>query len=347
MAQMTYLEAIWSAIREEMRRDSHVFVMGQDVKFAANGEPYREFGGARIRDTPICESGFIGTGIGAALTGMRPLVELGCSTFLYSAMDQVVNQAAKSRYMFGGQANIPLVIRAPVAYMASAAAHHSDRPWGLFAQAPGLKIIVPATPYDAKGLLKSAIRDGNPVICFEDIALWSRRGDVPEHDYSVPIGVADIKRTGCDLTIVALAAAVHHALAAAEKLETEGLSAEVIDLRSVVPLDRQTILQSVSKTGRLIVVDAGPRTCGVASEVAATVAESAFEQLKRPIVRLTAPDVPVPFSPDLERLLYPTSDRIISAALHQCQRQGELTPEYKTQGPTSSTQREHDVSTLR
>lgn len=319
MATMTYMEAIRSAICQEMRSDPRVFVMGQDVEtFFLDADARREFSSERIRNTPISEAGFIGAGIGAALTGMRPVVEVGCSTFLYSAMDQIINQAAKSRYMFGGQASVSLVIRAPVLYGISSAAHHSDRPWGLFAQAPGLKIIVPATPYDAKGLLKSAIRDGNPVLCFEDTGLGAHRGEVPEGDYTVPIGVADIKRVGSDVTIVALAAAVHRSLEAAQKLENEGISVEVVDLRTVVPLDRRTILDSVAKTGRLIVVDPAAGTCSVAAEVAAIVAENAFERLKRPILRLTAPDIPVPFSPELERLMYPTVERIVSAARRQC-----------------------------
>jgi acetoin:2,6-dichlorophenolindophenol oxidoreductase subunit beta len=236
-------------------------------------------------------------------------------------MDQVVNQAAKNRYMFGGQAHVPLVIRAPVFYGISLAAHHSDRPWGLFAQAPGLKIIVPTTPYDAKGLLKSAIRDGNPVLCFEDFSLYAQLGEVPDNDYTVPIGVANIRRAGSDLTIVAVAAAGQSSLAAAERLDQEGVSVEVIDVRTVVPMDRETIVESVSKTGRLIVVDPAPRTCGVAAEIAATVAEGAFGRLKGPIIRLTAPDIPVPFSPDLERLMFPSEDAIVVAVrrqLHLC-----------------------------
>jgi len=314
---MTYMEAVWAAIHEEMRSNPRVLIMGQDIELDAEAARI-EFGTDRVRSTPISETGFIGAGIGAALTGMRPIIELGASTFLYSAMDQVVNQAAKSRYMFGGQASVSLVIRAPVLYGISAAAHHSDRPWGLFAQAPGLKIIVPATPYDAKGLLKSAINDGNPVLCFEDVNLFSRVGEVPAGEYRVPIGVAEVKRSGTDVTIVALAAAVHHSLEAAGKLEAEGISAEVIDLRTVVPLDRITILKSVAKTNRLIVVDPAPGNCGVAAEVIATVATKAFECLRSSPVRLTAPDVPVPFCGDLERLLYPGVDEIVAAARQQC-----------------------------
>lgn len=321
MSEMSYLEAVWSAIAEEMRADPRVFVMGQDIDlFLAGGALAREFGPQRVRCTPISEAGFIGAGIGAALTGMRPVVELGSSTFLYSAMDQVVNQAAKNRYMFGGQAKVPLVIRAPVLYGGSSAAHHSDRPWGLFAQAPGLKIVVPTTPYEAKGLLKSAIRDENPVLCFEDASLWGRQGAVPEHDYTIALGVADIKRYGSDVTIVALAAAVHHSLIAAQELEKQGISVEVIDVRTVVPLDRHTIFESVAKTGRLLVVDPAPGMCSVAAEIAASVAENIWENLRAPIVRLTAPDVPVPFSPYLEPLLYPSAERIIVAVSRQLDR---------------------------
>lgn len=313
MVQLTYAEAMRTAICDEMRADARVFVMGQDIQILSHANTMREFGTERIRNTPISEAGFVGAGIGAALTGMRPVVELGCSTFLYSAMDQVVNQAAKSRYMFGGQASIPLVIRAPVLYNVSAAAHHSDRPWGLFAHAPGLKIIVPATPYDAKGMLTSAIRDENTVLCFEDVSLLGMRAEVPTDSYTVPIGIADVKRTGSDVTVVTLAAAVHHSLEAAQKLESEGVSVEVIDLRTVVPLDWETLIESVAKTGRLIAVDPAPRMCGVAAEVVALVCEKAFNRLKCPVVRLTAPDVPVPFAPELERLLYPTAVAITSA----------------------------------
>jgi acetoin:2,6-dichlorophenolindophenol oxidoreductase subunit beta len=320
VSQITYREAAKQAIVEEMRRDPRVFVMGQDVQSGGYADTMQEFGAERVRNTPICETGFYGAGIGAALTGMRPVIEAAFSTFFYSAMDQIANQAAKSRYMFGGQASVPLVIRAFVSYGIGSAAHHSDRPWGLFAQIPGLKIIVPSTARDAKGLLRSAIRDGNPVLCFDDFMLLGSRGEVPDDDYSVPLGLADIKRTGSDVTVVALAAAVHHALTAAETLEAEGVSVEVVDIRTVVPLDRQTILDSVAKTGRLIAVDAAPGMCSVASEVAATVAEHAFAHLKAPVMRLTAPNVPVPFSPSLERLMYPTAEQIVAAVRRLCSR---------------------------
>lgn len=318
MPQITYREAAKQAIVEEMRRDPRVFIMGQDVQTGLYADVVKELGPDRIRNTPISESGFYGAGIGAALTGMRPVIEAAFSTFCYSAMDQIANQAAKSRYMFGGQASVPIVIRALAAYSVALAAHHSDRPWGLFAQVPGLKIIVPSTPRDAKGLLTSAIRDENPILCFDDITLLGLLGEVPEGEYVVPLGVADIKRAGSDLTIVALAASVHHSLAAAEILEGDGLSVEVLDLRTIAPMDKQMIIDCVAKTGRLLVVDPAPRACGVSSEVAATVAEHAFDSLKAPIVRLTAPDVPVPFSPDLERLMYPTTQSIAAAARDLC-----------------------------
>lgn len=319
MAEITYLEAVMQAIREEMQENPRVFVMGQDVRSGIFGDfGMNQFGRERVRDTPVSEAGFFGAGIGAALTGMRPVIEAAFSTFLYSAMDQIVNQAAKSRYMFGGQASVPIVIRALVAYGVSMAAHHSDRPWALFAQVPGLKIIVPSTPYDAKGLLKSAIRDGNPVLCFEDMTLRNLPGEVPDREYTIPLGLADIKSPGSDLTIVAVAAAVQHSLKAASLLKEDGISAEVVDVRTIVPLDRRTILESVTKTGRMLVVDPAPRTCSVASEVAATVAESAFNCLKGPIVRLTAPDIPVPFSYELEQLMYPTAETIATAARELC-----------------------------
>ena len=319
MTWLTTVEAIWDVIRTEMRRDSRVMVMGQDVELDA-ADVKKEFGARRVRSTPISECGFIGAGIGAALTGLRPVVELGCSTFLYSAMDQVVNQAAKSRYMFGGQANVPVVIRVPVLYGMSLAAHHSDRPWGLFAQSPGLKIIIPSTPRDAKGLFTSALRDGNPVLCFEDANLSELREDVPEEDFMIRLGAADVKRQGVDVTIVALAASVHQSLAAATQLEKERIGAEVIDLRTVVPLDRETVLTSIRKTGRLIVVDPAPATCGVAAEVAALAAEHAFSSLKAPVCRITAPQIPVPFSPELERLIYPSEGGIVAAARELCRR---------------------------
>jgi pyruvate/2-oxoglutarate/acetoin dehydrogenase E1 component len=317
--QRTYLQATAQAVRDAMRADPRVFVMGEDVQSGIYGDyGHREFGTERVRNTPISEAAFFGAGIGAALTGMRPVIEATASTFLYMAMDQIVNQAAKIRYMTGGQARVPLVIRSTVLYAVGGAAHHSDRAWAMFAQCPGLRIVVPSTPYDAKGLMTAAIRDDNPVLWFDDTNLWGRRGDVPDEDYVVPLGKADIKRAGTDLTIVALAGAVQQSLLAAQQLEAERISVEVIDLRTVAPLDRETVLESVAKTGRLLAVDLAPGTCSVASEIAATVAEQAFDRLRAPVKRLTAPDVPVPFSPALEQLMYPTAQRIVEAARIVC-----------------------------
>lgn len=315
MSTMNFLAAIASTVRDEMRRDPRVFAMGEDMQSGLYGDfGLAEFGPERVRNTPISEAGFIGAAMGAALTGMRPFVDASASTFLYPAMDQIVNQIAKSRYMFGGQGSIPLVIRSTVLYGKAAAAHHSDRPWGMFAQVPGLKIVVPTTPADAKGLLTASIRDDNPVLWMEDAVFWGRRDEVPDGEHVVPLGVANVRREGVDVTIVGIAGAVSLALDAAAILETEGISAEVIDPRTIVPFDWETVLASVDKTRRLVVVDPAPGTCSVASEIAATVGERAFGTLLAPVVRLTAPDIPVPFSPELEKLVYPTVDDIVAAA---------------------------------
>lgn len=318
MQVVTYAEAAKQAIVEEMRADPRVFVMGQDIQNNLYASVLEELGRDRIRNTPISETGFYGAGIGAALTGMRPVIEGAFSPFLYSAMDQIANQAAKSRYMFGGQASVPIVMRSVVSYTVGSAAHHSDRPWAIFAQVPGLKVIVPSSAREVKGLLTAAIRDGNPVLCLDDSTLMGVQGEVPHGEYTIPLGKADIKRPGSDLTLVALAASVHHSQSAAEILANDGISVEVIDIRTVSPLDRATIVQSVKKTARVIVVDPAPGTCSVASEVAASVAESAFEYLQAAPLRLTAPDVPVPFSPALEGLMYPTVEKIVAAARSLC-----------------------------
>jgi TPP-dependent pyruvate/acetoin dehydrogenase alpha subunit/pyruvate/2-oxoglutarate/acetoin dehydrogenase E1 component len=310
--QMTYLEATMQTIGDEMRRDPTVFVMGEDVREGLYGSiAIEEFADDRIRDTPISEAGFVGAGVGAALTGLRPVIQMGVSTFLYSAMDQVINQAAKLRYMSGGQASVPLVLLAPVMYRGSIAAHHSDRPYALFANSPGLKIAAPSTPYDMKGLMAAAIRADDPVIVFADTTLWGTRGQVPEGDYTIPFGLADVKREGTDVTLVAIAGAVGLCLSAADKLEEDGVSVEVVDPRSLVPLDYETITGSVAKTGRLVVVDAAPRTCGFAGEIVATVAERC-ELLASP-ARVTGADVPTPFSPPLERFTLPDAERVVAA----------------------------------
>jgi pyruvate dehydrogenase E1 component beta subunit len=313
---LTYLQAIAEAGAEEMRRDPAVFVMGEDIRtglFGATAGFLEEFGPERVRNTPISEAGFVGAAIGAAMTGMRPIVDMSVSVFLYVAMDQVVSQAAKNTYLFGGQATIPLVIRSALFYGGSNAAHHSDRPYPMFMNVPGLKIIVPSTPYDAKGLLKAAIRDDDPVMCFEDCTVWHAKGPVPEDDYVIPFGQADVKRPGDDVTVVAVAGSVRHAIAAAEQLEPEGISVEVVDPRTLVPLDWESILSSVTKTGRLVVADPAHTTCSAASEISAIVAEHAFDHLRAPILRVTTPDVQIPFSPSLERPLYPNSGKIAVA----------------------------------
>ena len=317
MHTVTYLEAINEALIEEMERNERVFVMGEDVSWNLMGVTkglFERFGRERVRDTPISEAGFVGAGAGAAMVGMRPVVHMLIAPFVYVAFDQIVSIIAKSTYLYGGQAKMPITLMAPMLYGRGNAAQHSDRPYSTLMSIPGLKLIAPATPHDAKGMLKAAIRDDDPVISFEDGNLWTQRGDVPDDDYLVPLGVADVKREGDDVTVVALAGAVAHALSAAEELDAEGISAEVIDLRSIVPLDRDTVLTSVDKTGRLVVADPAHEMGSVASEVAAIVAQEGFWSLQAPITRVTTPHTHIPFSVDLERPLYPSADRIASAA---------------------------------
>ncbi|MDT5369092.1 MAG: acetoin:2,6-dichlorophenolindophenol oxidoreductase subunit beta [Mycobacterium sp.] len=315
MTKMNYLAALVGGIVEEMRRDELVFAMGQDIRSGTYGPfPIDEFSPGRIRDLPISEAANLGSAIGAALTGMRPVIDITNANFLYSAMDQIVNQAAKIRYMFGGQASVPVVIRSQLFYVGSKAAHHGDRPYPAFMNVPGLKIIAPSTPADAKGLITAAIRDPDPVLSFEDGNLWGTREDVPDGEYVVPLGVADVKRPGSDVTIVGVANGVRLALAAARELEKDGISAEVVDPRTLVPFDWETVFNSVGRTGRLVVVDPACRTCGAASEIVASVLENCFENLTSAPIRVTAADVPMPFSPELEREVLPSRDRVIAAA---------------------------------
>jgi pyruvate dehydrogenase E1 component beta subunit len=255
--------------------------------------------------------------VGAAMTGLRPIVDFTIASFVYMAMDQLVNQAAKVSYMSGGQTTVPAVFRASMWHNGSNAAHHSDRPYPMFMNVPGLKIVVPATPRDMKGLLKAAIRDDEPVLVFEDSNLWFQTGPIPEGDYSIPLGVADVKREGRDVTVVAVGATVGHALEAADELIADGVSLEVIDPRSLVPLDKQTILDSVAKTGRLVIVDLANKTAGAAAEIAALVAEEGFRSLRGPICRVTTPDVHIPFSPPMEKPLYPNKEKIVAAVRRQ------------------------------
>jgi pyruvate/2-oxoglutarate/acetoin dehydrogenase E1 component len=318
MARINYLAAIARAQREALEEDPRVIVMGEDIRANVYGTSpnfLADFGPDRVRNMPISEAGFTGIAIGAAMTGLRPIVDYSYTTFMYLAMDQIVNQAAKNRYMFGGQASIPIVLRAAMWYGASSAAHHSDRPYAMYMNVPGLNIVVPSGAYAAKGLLTAAIRCNDPVLVFEDATLWSSKEEVPDEPYEIPLGQANIVKEGSDITIVAIAGAVRLAKSAVASLEDQGVSAELIDPQSLIPLDLETIVASVRKTGRLLIVDPANRTCGAASEIAASAGEAAFSSLRSPIRRLTTPDVHIPFSPAMEKPLYPTADRIIDAAL--------------------------------
>jgi len=299
MREITIVEALREALAEEMSRDPTVFLMGEDIGrangvFNVTAGLQDEFGKERVIDTPISEAGFTGMGIGAALTGMRPVVEILFCDFMTLAMDQIVNQAAKLHYMTGGQAKVPLVIRTLMGAGRGAAAQHSQSLHAWVAHIPGLKVVMPSTPYDAKGLLKSAIRDDNPVIFFEDKMSYQVKGLVPVGEYTVPLGVADVKRVGTDVTFVATSSMVQVALAAAEVLAQEGISAEVVDPRTLKPLDKETILESVKKTGRAVIIDEGHLSYGVTAEIAAIIADEAFDYLDAPVKRLGAMDVPVP-----------------------------------------------------
>ena len=312
--ELSYFEAIFEAEQQEMDRDERVILIGEDI-YLYSGSGLLQVDAKRLRSTPISENSFCGVAVGAAMTGLRPIVDLTIASFAYLASDQIINQASKLHYMTGGRARIPVVFRASMWHNGSNAAQHSDRPYPMFMNAPGLKVVAPATAADMKGLLKSAIRDDDPVMVFEDNDLWFKRGSCPaDPDFLVPIGVADVKRAGSDLTIVSVAGCLPHALEAADVLAAEGVAAEVIDVRTLVPLDREAILRSVAKTGRLVVVDYAHRTCGAAAEIAAIVAEDGFASLRRPIQRVTTPDVNIPFAPALEKPLYPSAGRIAGAA---------------------------------
>jgi len=314
MAEITFVDALTQAIREEMQSDETVFLMGDSVRsgvYGVTGGLFEEFG-ERIIDTPISENGFMGAAVGAAAVGMRPIVQ-SLTSFLWVAMDQLISQAAKMRYMFGGQVNLPIVYRCGMNYGNNLAAHHTDRNYPMFMNMPGLKIVIPTTPADAKGLLKTAIREDDPVMFFEDNNVSGLRGEVPEEEYTTPFGVADVKHEGTEVTIVALAGMVRHSLSVANTLEKEGVSVEVIDPRTIVPLDKDTILKSVEKTGRLVVVDPAHKSCSVASEISAMVAQDGFWTLQAPIQRVASLDCHLPFSPALEHLVFPDEDRITEA----------------------------------
>jgi pyruvate/2-oxoglutarate/acetoin dehydrogenase E1 component len=312
--RLSYIEAVVQAQIEEMQRDESVILMGQDLAIYGDGKVLNAFGKLRAWSTPISENSVAGIAVGAAMTGLRPIVTLSICSFVYLATDQIINQASKLRFMTGGQMKIPIVFRCALYYNKSIAAQHSDRCHPLFMNAPGLKVLAPTSPADMKGLFKSAVRDDDPVIIFEDSTLWTVKEDVStDPDLLVPIGKAAIKHPGNDVTVVAIAGCMKPALAAAAALKEEGISVEVVDPRTLVPMDTDTIIESVAKTGRLIVVDNAHRTCNAAAEIAATVAEDAFDLLRKPIIRLSTPDVHVPFSPALEKELYPNKEQIIAA----------------------------------
>jgi pyruvate dehydrogenase E1 component beta subunit len=323
--ELSFGQAIREALAEEMRRDPTIFILGEDV--AEAGTPFKvlsglvqEFGTERVMDTPISEAGFTGLAVGAAMTGMRPVVDIMFGDFLGLIMDQLANQAAKVHYMSGGTLKAPLVLRTTLGATRRSAAQHSQSLHAWPSHIPGLKVALPSTPRDAKGLLKTAIRDDGPVIFFEDKMGYAIKGEVPEGDYAIPFGEADIKRAGEDVTIVAISSMVYVALQAAELLAVDGISAEVIDPRTTVPLDADTLISSAKKTSRAIVVDEGYQSYGVTAEIAARITEGAFYHLDAPVRRMGAMDVPVPFSPVLEDLTVPTPETVAAVARKLCRK---------------------------
>ncbi len=326
LQEMTYAEAIRQALQEEMQRDARVFLMGEDIgvyggAFGVTRGLVEEFGEARVRDTPISEAVIAGCAIGAALTGMRPVAEFQFSDFMAIAMDQIVNQGAKLRFMFGGKAEVPVVYRAPLGSGTGAAAQHSQSLEAWFAHVPGLKVVLPSTPADAKGLLIAAIRDPNPVIFLEHKVLYKQKGRVPQGAWEIPLGQAEIKRAGEHLTIIALSIMVPRALAVASRLAAQGIEAEVIDPRTLRPLDEQTLVDSVRKTGRVLIVHEAVQTGGFGGEIAARLAASeAFYFLDAPIMRLGGAEVPIPYNPQLEKRATPQEEDIYQAALKLVQK---------------------------
>ncbi len=316
MREITYRESVREALREEMKKDEDIFLIGEDI--AEFGGTYnvtegllKEFGKERVRNTPISESAIVGAAVGASISGMRPVAEIMYIDFITIAMDQIVNQAAKIRYMTGGQVKVPLVIRTQGGGGRSSASQHSQSLEAWFCHIPGLKVVMPSTAYDVKGLLKSSIRDDSPVIFIEHKILYNRKGYVPEEEYFIPLGKADIKRTGNDFTIIATSRMVERSLMAADELNKEGINVEVIDPRTLVPLDRETILSSVKKTGRVLIVHEACERCGFGAEIAAIIADEAFDYLDAPIKRLGAKNAPIPFNPNLEDFVVPNADNII------------------------------------
>jgi len=325
--EITFSKAVNEAIAEEMRRNPTVFLIGEDV--AEAGTPFKvlsglveEFGTDRVIDTPISEPGFMGMAVGAAMTGSRPIVDLMFGDFIYLVMDQLCNQAAKTHYMSGGKLKVPLVLRTNMGATRRSAAQHSQSLQAIVAHIPGLKVAMPSSAYEAKGLLKTAIRDDNPVVIFEDKLMYQDKALVPEEEYLIPFGQANVKREGRDITLVATSSMVQVAEEAADALAKDGISAEIIDPRTIVPLDEETILNSVRKTSRAIVIDEGHQSYGVTAEIAARISEKAFYHLDAPVIRMGAMDVPVPFSPALEDLTVPTAAGVADNARKICR--GEL-----------------------
>jgi acetoin:2,6-dichlorophenolindophenol oxidoreductase subunit beta len=321
--ELTFAQAVREALAEEMRRDSRVCILGEDV--AEAGTPFKvlsglveEFGTGRVIDTPISEAGFTGVGVGAAMTGMRPVVDIMFGDFLTLTMDQLVNQAAKVHYMSGGKWKVPMVLRTTLGATRRSAAQHSQSLHAWLSHVPGLKVVMPSTPYDAKGLLKSAIRDDNPVVFFEDKMMYKQKGPVPVEEYTIPFGVADIKREGTDITLVATSSMVQVALGAALLLEEAGISAEVIDPRTTWPLDERTLVNSAKKTSRAMVIDEGYGRYGVTGEIASVIVEGAFYNLEAPVKRMGAMHVPIPFSPPLEDATVPTEQTVFETARSLC-----------------------------
>ena len=318
--KMNYGEAIGDAIVLEMRKDPKVWVLGEDVGlyggvFGVTKAAFHEFGPKRVLDTPISEGGFIGLAVGAAAVGLRPVAELMIGDFVVFCMDELVNQAAKMRYMFGGKLSIPLTLRVPAGAGTRAAAQHSQSLEAYFTHTPGWKVVYPSNPADAKGLMLASIRDDNPGMFMEHKYLYSLEGEVPEGEYLVPLGKAEVKREGTDVSIVAWAWDVHKSLAAAETLSEQGIDAEVIDLRTIAPLDKEAVLASVKKTGRLVIVNEACKTGSFAGEIAAMVVDEAFDSLDAPIKRVCGADTPVPFSPPLEDAFLPSADKVVAAVL--------------------------------
>lgn len=319
MRKITLSKAVNEALAEEMRRDERVFILGEDV--AEAGTPFKvlsglveEFGTDRVIDTPISEPGFMGIGVGAAMTGMRPVVDLMFGDFIFLIMDQLCNQAAKAYYMSGGKLNVPLVLRTNMGATRRSAAQHSQSLHAIVAHIPGLKIAMPSSAYEAKGLLKSAIRDDNPVVIFEDKLMYQDSAEVPDEEYSLPFGEACIKREGTDITLIGTSSMVQVCEQAADMLQADGISAEVIDPRTIVPLDEHRLVESAKKTGRVIVVDEGHQSFGVTSEIASRINEKAFYYLDAPTTRVGAMDVPIPFSPVLEDITVPSPERVFEQA---------------------------------